>query len=74
MELTNIEKAAIVNNAIKAVVTGIYTLQISLISENASESPNQNNIDSINQQIADQELKKSALMIEYAKLTEEENV
>jgi cell division protein FtsL len=71
MELTNIEKAAIVNAAIKAVVTGIYTLEISLISENASESPNQNNIDSITQQIADQELKKSALMAEYAKLIEE---
>lgn len=71
MELTNIEKAGIVNAAIKAVVTGIYTLQVSLISENASDSPNENLINSINQQIADQELKKSALMAEYARLIEE---
>lgn len=72
MELTNDEKKMILSQHVKNVTTNIYNLQVSLIAENALETPDQNTITNLNNQIAKEELKKTALLEEYATLNIEE--
>jgi hypothetical protein len=71
MELTNDEKKMILSQHIKNVTTNIYNLQVSLIAENALETPDQNTVTNLNNQIAKEELKKAALLEEYAALNTE---
>jgi hypothetical protein len=71
MELTNDEKKMILSQHIKNVTTNIYNLQVSLIAENALETPDQNTVTNLNNQITKEELKKAALLEEYAALNTE---
>lgn len=71
MELTNDEKKIILSQHIKNVKTNIYNLQLSLVAENALDTPDQNIVDNLNNQIAKEELKKTALLEEYAVLNAE---
>lgn len=71
MELTNDEKKMILSQHIKNTTTNIYNLQVSLIAENALETPDQNTVTNLNNQIAKEELKKAALLEEYAALNTE---
>lgn len=64
MELTNEEKQNIVNQHIKAVLTNVYNLQVSLIAEEAVEPANQSAVDTLNNQIAKDLLKHQALLSE----------
>lgn len=68
MELTNEEKMAILNQHIKSVISNIYNLQVSLISENALDNPEQSTISSITLQIEKEQAKKDALMAEINSL------
>ena len=70
MELTNEEKINIVTQHIKSVASNIYNLQISLISENAVEPINQDNVQSLNSQMAAETSKMEALESELASLKE----
>jgi hypothetical protein len=71
MELTNDEKKMIISQHIKNVATNIFNLQVSLIAENALENPDQNTVTNLTNQIAKEELKKTALLEEYADLNTE---
>ncbi len=71
-DLTNDEKKMILSQHIKNVKTNIFNLQVSLIAENALENPDQNIVNNLNSQIAKEELKKTALLQEYATLNTEE--
>ena len=71
MDLTNDEKKMILSQHIKNVKTNIYNLQLSLVAENALETPDQSIITNLNNQIAKEELKKAALLEEYAALNTE---
>ena len=64
MELTNEEKQNIVNQHIKAVLTNVYNLQVSLIAEEAVEPANQSAVDTLNSQIAKDLLRHAALLSE----------
>ena len=64
MELTNEEKQNIVNQHIRAVLTNVYNLQVSLIAEQAVEPINQSTVDSLSSQIAKELLKHQALLSE----------
>jgi hemolysin-activating ACP:hemolysin acyltransferase len=64
MELTNEEKQNIVNQHIRAVLTNVYNLQVSLIAEEAVEPINQSTVDSLSSQIAKELLKHQALLSE----------
>lgn len=68
MELTDYEKASIINRHIKDCVTSIFELNLDLIAENAVDSSNQNTLDSINDELVRQNARKAALLAEYAKL------
>lgn len=68
MELTNEEKMAILNQHLKSIVGNIYNLQVSLIAENALETPDQSTISSITIQIEKEQAKKDALMAEVNSL------
>jgi hypothetical protein len=72
MELTNDEKKMIITQHIKNVATNIFNLQVSLIAENALENPDQSTINNLTSQISKEELKKAALLEEYATLNTEE--
>lgn len=65
MELSNEEKQNIVNQHIKAVLTNIYNLQVSLIAEEAVEPVNQPAVDSLSDKIAKELVKHQALMSEF---------
>lgn len=74
MELTNSEKKIILSQHIKNIRTNIYNLEISLIAETAVESPDQDIVNNLNNQIAKEQVKKEALLEQYAQLnTEEQN-
>jgi hypothetical protein len=64
MELTNEEKQNIVNQHIRAVLTNVYNLQVSLIAEQAVDPINQSTVDSLSSQIAKELLKHQALLSE----------
>jgi hypothetical protein len=64
MELTNEEKQNIVNQHIRAVLTNVYNLQVSLIAEQAVDPINQSTVDSLSSQIAKELLKHNALLSE----------
>lgn len=68
-ELTNEEKIAIVSQHIKNLEYGIYGLQISLIEENAVSPTDTSKISSLNNQIAEANAKKTALLAELDDLT-----
>jgi hypothetical protein len=65
MELSNEEKQNIVNQHIKAVLTNVYNLQVSLIAEQAVEPVNQPAIDSLSDQIAKELVRHEALVSEF---------
>lgn len=69
-ELTNEEKAAIVNQHIKNLELNIYNLQLSLLEENAVASPNAASVSSLNNQLTEANAKKTALLAELDDLTE----
>lgn len=71
MELTNDEKKMILSQHIKNTMSNIYNLQVSLIAENALETPDQSTITNLTNQISKEELKKTALLEEYATLNTE---
>lgn len=68
MELTNEEKINIVTQHIRSVASNIYNLQVSLISENAVEPINQDNVQSLNAQMSVETSKMEALESELTKL------
>jgi hypothetical protein len=68
MELTDYEKAGIINKHIKECVTSIFNLNLELIAENAVQSPNQTTIDNVNDELQRQNARKAALLAEYEKL------
>jgi len=72
MELTNDEKKAIVSQHIKGINTSIYNINVSIISANALEEPDQELINNLNLQLNREEEKKIALMNEYSLLNSEE--
>jgi hypothetical protein len=65
MELSNEEKQNIVNQHIKAVLTNVYNLQVSLIAEQAVEPVNQSAIDALSDQIAKELVRHEALVSEF---------
>lgn len=71
MDLTNDEKKMILSQHIKNIKTNIYNLQLSLISENALDEPDQSVVNNLNNQISKEEAKKEALLEEYATLNTE---
>lgn len=71
MDLTNDEKKLILSQHIKNVKTNIYNLELSLIAENALTSPDQSILNNLNSQISKEQLKKEALLQEYATLNTE---
>lgn len=68
MELNNDEKKAIVSQHIKSINISIYNINVSLISANALEEPDQELINNLNLQLSREEEKKLALMNEYSLL------
>lgn len=68
MELSNSEKKAIVSQHIKGINTSIYNINISIISANALEEPDQELITNLNTQLSKEEQKKAALMNQYSLL------
>lgn len=68
MELSNSEKKAIVSQHIKGINTSIYNINISIISANALQEPDQELITNLNAQLSKEEQKKAALMNQYSLL------
>ena len=68
MELTDYEKANIINRHIKECVIGIFDINLELIAENAVEAPNQTTLDNLNNELERQNARKTALLAEYEKL------
>lgn len=68
MELTNEEKAEILNQHIKNAAVNIYNLNLSLLSENSLNSPDSNILQDLNSRLSDQQSRMDALLEEYAKL------
>jgi hypothetical protein len=68
-ELTNEEKAVIVNQRLKNVESNIFNLELSLIEENAVVAPNATNVSSLNAQLAEANAKKTALLAELSEVT-----
>lgn len=66
--LTNEEKITIVTQHIKNNYTNKYNLDVSLIAANAKAVPDQDNIDSINEQLTDLSAQRTALEAELASL------
>jgi hypothetical protein len=62
------EKVHMINNFIKNLSYGRYNIELSLIAENAVDSPNQNNIDSFTVQLLEIDDKIQALQSELTKL------
>lgn len=68
-ELTNSEKADIINSHLKNIENNKYNLELSLIEENSLTSPNQVVINSIQEQLSGLAQKKTALLAELDELT-----
>lgn len=68
MELTDYEKAGIINTHIRNCVTAIFNINLEIISENAVSQPNQDTLDTLNIELVKQNARKSALIAEYEKL------
>lgn len=62
MELTNEEKQNIINQHIRNVNVNVYNLQITLMAEEAVESPNQETVSALNEKIQ-QELRKNQVLL-----------
>jgi hypothetical protein len=69
IELTTEEKIAIVEQHLKNILFTEYNSHVSLIEANAAVSPNQDNINIINTQIANVEQQKIALQAKIDILT-----
>ena len=67
--LTNEEKIAIVSQHLKNVEYSLYNLALSLIEENSVSSTDADKISSLNSQIADLNLQKTALTTELSTLS-----
>lgn len=67
-ELTTEEKISIVNQHIKNVEYSIYNLNLSLVEEQAVNSPDTDKISSLNAQLAESNAKKTALLAELSDL------
>lgn len=67
--LTNDDKIAIINQHKRNIEYAKYGYQVSLIAENAISNPNEETIDSLNQQISDVDSKIAALDAEIASLS-----
>lgn len=67
--LTNEDKIAIINQHKRNIEYAKYGYQVSLIAENAVSSPNQDTIDSLNEQLSDTDSKLAALDAEIAALS-----
>lgn len=70
--LNNEEKISVVDSRIRSLEYNKYNLQLSLIEENAVSIPNEESIESIENQMNLVNLKISALQSEKSELTEEE--
>jgi hypothetical protein len=70
--LNNEEKISVVDSRIRSLEYNKYNLQLSLIEENAVSIPNEDSIESIENQMNLVNLKISALQSEKSELTEEE--
>lgn len=68
-ELTNEEKATIVNQHLKNVESNIFNLEMSLVEENAVATPNATSVSSLNAQLTEANAKKTALLAELSELT-----
>lgn len=64
VELTTEEKIAVINSHIKNVQYSKYNAQISLVAENALETPDASNVASANEVIANANLRITALQAE----------
>ena len=69
MELTNDEKINIINSHIKNLVYNKYNVELSLIEENSKPSPDEKNVNTLNEQISQFNLQFIALQAEATKLT-----
>lgn len=67
--LTNEEKLGIINQHKRNISLNKYNLELSLIEENALATPNAEVVASLTAQIADYDLKLSALDAEIAELS-----
>lgn len=70
-ELTNAEKASVVEQHLKSLSFNEYNLVLSLQELNAASVPNQTNIDALELQLNDVRAQKTALLTEFASLTED---
>lgn len=68
MELTNEEKQNIINQHIRNVNVNVYNLQITLMAEEAVESPNQETVSALNEKIQQELRKNQALLAELESL------
>lgn len=68
--LSNTEKADIVNQHIRSIEYSLYNAELDKVEANAVSDIDLNLIDSINERIANLNLKLSALEAEKAKLAE----
>jgi len=66
--LTNEDKISIIDQHQRSVEYSKYNLQLSVIEENAIDSPNQETIESLNSQIAEIDKKIAALNAEKESL------
>jgi hypothetical protein len=64
VELTTEEKIAVINSHIKNVQYSKYNAQISLVAENALETPDANNVASASEVVAKADLQLAALQAE----------
>lgn len=68
--LTNEEKSNIVNSHIRNLEYNKYNLEISIIEENAKNSPATDTLSSLNAQVAEINIQLTALAAELASLAE----
>lgn len=67
-ELTNEEKISVVNQHLKNLEYSAFNLHLSIVEEEASSSPNAENLSSLNYQVAEINAKKTALLAELEEL------
>jgi hypothetical protein len=67
--LTNEEKSAIVTQHMKNIEYSIYNLEVSIIEEEAVQTPDSEKISNLNSEITELNAKKAALTVELASLT-----
>lgn len=66
-ELTNEEKVEIIDNHIKNLKAGKYNLQLSLIEESSIDTPSEEKVSLLTQEISDTDKRIGALELEKAK-------